>query len=383
MARRELWFAGMTREAIHIAIGARKARLLEMVRSGQPRPNRYSKDLDESSLARTLDAACDKGGDAYDFSFDIRVRAVPSDWFDPDRRERSAKAFQEALKLAKSGAPRPGWRSGKHGMAIDNQIGRHPEIFQPLRPEWFDPDRDERVIKLKEEILAYALAGGKRIHRKSAKNDEEMRFAEAIERFTSPSQHAYDAEFTAKLKLIRPDWFRDTKVEIVRHEDEKEKKMFLEMVASGVKRPSIKEQPKLARRLVRLIKKDEEFHRQIAMANPTWVGKSRDMKRFWIGLPDWLDKEYTHDGETLSIRKWATKLRCKENTLYQYLRDHTIEQAVKLHTRKNSLTCDGETMTLTQWANRLGITPPSLFGRLQSYPPEIALSPKNWENRKK
>jgi hypothetical protein len=354
-----------------------------MVRSGQSRPNRYSKDLDESSLARTLDAACDKGGDAYDFSFDLAVRAAPSDWFDPDRRERSAKAFQDALKLAKSGAPRPGNKSDSYNMAIDNQIGRHPEIFQPLRPEWFDPDRDERVIKLKEEILAYALAGGKRPGRKSAKNDEEMRFAEAIERFTSPSQHAYDAEFTTKLKAIRPDWFRDTKLELMRQRDEKDKKMFLEMAASGVKRPQFTKQRKLARLLSRLLNQDKEFHRQIAAANPAWVGMSRNMKQFWEGLPDWLDKEYTHSGETLSIRKWAVKLGCKENTLYQYLRDHTIEQAVKLHTRKKSLTCDGETLTLTEWSKRLGITPSSLSDRLKLHPPEIALSPKNWENRKK
>jgi AraC-like DNA-binding protein len=268
-------------------------------------------------------------------------------------------------------------------MAIDNQIGRHPEIFQPLRPDWFDPDRDERVIKLKEEILTLASSGAKRPVRKHADSAEMERLAEAIERFTSPSQHAYDAEFTTKLKLIRPDWFRDTKLEIMQRRDEEDKKKFIEMAASGAKRPPIKEQPKLARRLYKLINADEEFHRQIAAANPTWVGKSRDMKRFWIGLPDWLDKEYTHDGETLSIRKWATKLRCKENTLYQYLRDHTIEQAVKLHTRKKSLTCDGETLTLTQWSKKLGITPSSLFDRLRLHPPEIALSPKNWENRKK
>jgi AraC-like DNA-binding protein len=159
--------------------------------------------------------------------------------------------------------------------------------------------------------------------------------------------------------------------------------MFLEMATSKAKRPSIKEQPKLARRLLRLIDKDKEFHQQIAAANPAWVGKSRNMKQFWEGLPDWLDKEYTHAGETLSIRQWAAKWNCKENTLYQYLRDHTIEQAAKLYTHKKSLTCDGETLTLTEWSKKLGITPSSLFDRLRLHPPEIALSPKNWENRKK
>jgi hypothetical protein len=242
---------------------------------------------------------------------------------------------------------------------------------------------DERVARIKEEILAYALAGGKRPHRKSAKTEEEKRFAEAIERFTSPSQHAYDAEFTAKLKAIRSDWFRDTKIELARQRDENDKKMFLEMATSKAKRPSIKEQPKLARRLLRLIDKDKEFHQQITAANPAWVGKSRDMKAVWEDLPKWPDKEFTYEGETLSIREWAAKLGCKKNTLYQYLLNHTIEEAVKLQTRKRRLTCDGETMTLTKWAKKLGISPASLIGRLQSYPMEVALSPKNWENRNK
>ena len=382
MARQPNWFAGMSREAIEAEIEARKARLLQMIRSGQPRPSRYCNDSDERSLSRTLESACLKGSASYDLCFDISMRAVPSNWFDPDRYIRGKQAMQDALQRARSGGPRPRPKTGDpHETAMCSQVHWHQEIFSEIRPDWFDPDMDERVAKIKEEILALALSGVKRPVRKHAGSAELERLAEAIERFTSPSQHAYDAEFTAKLKLIRPDWFRDTKLELMQQRDENDKKKFIEMAASGAKRPSIKEQPKLARRLLRLINKDKEFHRQITAANPTWVGKSRDMKRFWDGLPDWLDKEYTHDGETLSIRKWAAKLRCKENTLYQYLRDHTIEQAVKLYTRK-ALTCDGETLTLTQWAKKLGITPSSLFGRLQSYQPEIALSPKNWENRK-
>ena len=384
MARKELWFAGMTRDAIHKAIEARKALLLQMVRSGQPRPSRYSDDSDENSLARTLEAACDENGQSYDFSFDVAVRSVPSDWFDADRYERGDKAREAVFKLARSGGSRPQAKAGDpFATAMCSQVHWHRDELFKIRPDWYDPDMADRVIQIKEEILAYASSGGKRPHRKSAKNEEEQRFAEAIERFTSPSQHAYDAEFTTKLKAIRPDWFRDTKLELAQQRDEEDKKIFLEMAANGAKRPSIKEHPKLARRLQKLLNKDKEFHQQITAANSTWVGNSRDMKAVWEDLPKWPDKEFTYEGETLSIREWAAKLGCKKNTLYQYLLNHTIEEAVKLQTRKRRLTCDGETMTLTKWAKKLGISPSSLVGRLQSYPMEIALSPKNWENRNK
>jgi hypothetical protein len=323
-----------------------------------------------------------KNSTSYDLSFDTAMRAVPSDWFDAERYVRGNKAREAVFKLAKSGGPRPQEKTGDpFTTAMCSQVHWHRDELSKIRPDWYDQDAADRVIRIKEEILALASSGAKRPARRYAGSAELERLAEAIDRFTSPSQHAYDAEFTAKLKALRPDWFRDTKLELMRQRDEEDKKKFVEMAAAGTKRPSIKEQPKLARRLLRLIDKDEEFHRQITAANPTWTGMSRNMKQFWEGLPDWLDKEYTHAGETLSIRGWAAKWGCKENTLYQYLRDHSIEQAAKLYTRKK-LICDGESMTLTKWAKKLGISPASLVGRLKSYPTEVALSPKNWENRK-
>ncbi|MFA5767620.1 MAG: hypothetical protein WC919_06885 [Candidatus Paceibacterota bacterium] len=379
---RQNWFAGMSREQIDAAIAAKKALLLQMIRSGQPRPRRYQGDKEERHLARSMEGYITKSSSSYDFSFDVAMRAVPSDWFDADRYDRGKQAMKDALERAHSGGPRPQPRTGDlRETAMNSQVNWHREIFEAIRPDWFDPDMEERVAKIKVEVLLLAQSGAKRPVRRYADSPELERLAEAIDRFTAPSQHAYDAEFTDKLRAIRPDWFRDTKLEIMRQRDEDAKKMFLAMATSGANRPPIKGQRKLARLLSRLINTDKEFHRQITEANPKWVGKKRDMKKVWESRPVRQDKEYTYEGETLSLSGWATKLGCKENTLYQYLLNHSIEQAVKLHTRK-MLTCDDESHTLTEWAKKLGISASSLCGRLNSYPPEVALSPKNWENRR-
>jgi hypothetical protein len=383
MAKRYNWFAGMTREEIEAAIAAKKALLLQMIRSGQPRPRRYQGDKEERHLARSMEGYITKGSSSYDFSFDTAIRSVPSDWFDADRYERGNKAREAVFKLARSGGPRPKEKTGDpFTTAMCSQVHWHRDELSKIRPDWYDPDAADRVTKIKEEILALAQSGAKRPVRRRAGSPEMERLAEAIDRFTAPSQHAYDAELTAKLREIRPDWFRDTKLELAQQRDDDAKKMFLEMAKNGKARPHYKRQRKLARLLSRLINADKEFHRQITEANPAWTGNSRNMKKVWENRPKWPNKEYTYAGETLSIREWAIRLGCKENTLYQYLLNHSIEEAVKLYTRKK-LTCDGETMTRTQWAEKLGITVSSLTGRLKSYSPEIALSPENWENRNK
>lgn len=322
----------MTREEIDAAIAAKKALLLQMIRSGQPRPTRYTDDPVQRNLARSIEAYCFKGSLSYDLVFDTKMRAVPSDWFDPDKYDRGKKAKDDALEIAKNGGPRPSSNGNKHEKEMYHATYWYREEFEIIRPDWFD-DVDERVAKIKTEILALASSGAKRPVRRRAGSAELERLAEAIDRFTAPSQHAYDAELTAKLRLIRPDWFRDTKLEIMRQQDEGSKKMFLEMAASGAKRPQFTKQRKLARLLSRLIDADEEFHRQIMAANPAWTGMSRDMKKVWEGRPVWQDREFTYAGETLSIREWAAKLGCKEKTLYQYLLLHSIEEAIEWHTR--------------------------------------------------
>lgn len=50
----------------------------------------------------------------------------------------------------------------------------------------------------------------------------------------------------------------------------------------------------------------------------------------------WYDKKYTHGGETLSLRGWASKLGCKESVLYSYLLRHTIVEAVAWYARPKS-----------------------------------------------
>ena len=44
---------------------------------------------------------------------------------------------------------------------------------------------------------------------KKMNKDEERELAEALEHYTNPDDPQYDAEFTAELRRIRPDWFND------------------------------------------------------------------------------------------------------------------------------------------------------------------------------
>jgi hypothetical protein len=184
------------------ASASRKTKLLELARSGAPRPttdkgygDRYGRTYDVlgNALSHYLSPNCL----SYDEAFATEIYALRPDWFPKGRRELTKKEF---LELARSGGARPS-RS-----RLDNYCqkgsGSYDAEFaaelRQLRPDWFWTETD----RLKAELLKLASDGGPR---PSAKNTGLILYR-AFRRYTRENEKP-DAALIAELQTIRPDWF--------------------------------------------------------------------------------------------------------------------------------------------------------------------------------
>jgi hypothetical protein len=103
-------------------------------------------------------------------------------------------------------------------------------------------------------------------------------------------------------------------------------------------------------------------------------------------------KQYTCNGETLTASEWAKKLGRSRERIRQRLEKYPVEVALyavppapPLRTGRfpeKRRTCNGETLTTKEWAEKLKITVDTLRYRLKHSSPEIVLS-GNWERRRK
>jgi hypothetical protein len=141
----------------------KKRRLLELAESGAAKPDKSDK------LCAALIRYC--GGGCYDDEFNKQIRALRPDWF----ADTAAAIKAELLKLAESGAPRPSSSAWLKYQA------------NPL------PSSTVDEAEHAEDVYDVAIA--------------EQRLGRALINYTNKSRKTYDADFDAKIRALRPDWF--------------------------------------------------------------------------------------------------------------------------------------------------------------------------------
>jgi DNA-binding Lrp family transcriptional regulator len=93
------------------------------------------------------------------------------------------------------------------------------------------------------------------------------------------------------------------------------------------------------------------------------------------------DKEYTLDGETLTVKGWARKLQIRPSRLIRRLEDYIPEVALDNAEYKRVSTSsvsrdyeyDGKILSISGWAAQLNISAEQVRHRLRRYPVDVAL----------
>ena len=149
---------------------AKKQRMLELAANGATKP------VNSEKLGLALRRYCSHS--CYDANFHNKLRALRPDWFTADGAllpmvpTSTIETKEELLKMAESGKPRPS----------SNVLIRCMNDPMP------DKTAEER-----EDIYHYAGA--------------EQRLGRALINYTNKSRKTYDADFDAKIRALRPDWF--------------------------------------------------------------------------------------------------------------------------------------------------------------------------------
>lgn len=167
--------------------GPNKAALLEIARSGGPRPSNKPHSVWLSRYTRPTKS--------YDPEFTKEIKALRPDWFD-----YKVAMKNKLLEVAKAGDPRPMTNStlGKWLTKAKKDKAFLKRLYK-LRPDW-------EHISLKDKLLEMAKQGAPR----PAPSNSTHSIYQAFRRHTNQygkDHSTYDPEFTNKLKNLRPDWF--------------------------------------------------------------------------------------------------------------------------------------------------------------------------------
>lgn len=186
----------------------KKERLIEMASSGMEAPKT------KTSLGETLRRLLRKSSSIYDPSFTKNIEKIRSDWIDT-HITMANKYKEQLLKIAENGDCRP--IKGKHPLGIrlncytNKASGSYDHVFcgriKKLRKDWFRDNSSVKKNKIK--ILRIAEEMGERPNQKTSK------LGVALSNYTYTTSKCYDSEFDAKIRALRPDWFRKTSKEKV------------------------------------------------------------------------------------------------------------------------------------------------------------------------
>lgn len=202
------WF---DREKFERAAKARRE-VLELAKSGAPRPSRLSKDPHERQLAYALNM---HNYDLNTYPWWQEIYAIRPDWFDPDIKNRVAENKRRLLEIARSGGKRPSKKSKdpetrRLGSAIEVCTAKYQQSYdeafdkeiRTLRPDWFDPDRNTRLADMREKFLQLARSGAPR-PKERAVDPEERKMGQLLRRVIKKFP-----EFAEEMRRARPEWFR-------------------------------------------------------------------------------------------------------------------------------------------------------------------------------
>lgn len=175
---------------------------------------------------------------------------------------------QQLIKLAMGGKNKPHY-STSLGNSFNYYIKSDPgfkRVIKEIRPDWFVSIPIQIANKKKKLLLDMAS-------KNKTRPTQKTKLGKSLSSYTKKSSKNYDAEFTNKIKKIRPQWLI-SQTEIANNN----KKMLLEMATQDKARPTQK--TKLGIRLSEYTKKcsktyDHKFAAKIKKIRPEWfVGQT-------------------------------------------------------------------------------------------------------------
>jgi hypothetical protein len=187
----------------------KKHKLIELAKSGKPRPKQKRASHDESVLASALCLYCSKNSKSnYDPVFKAEISSLAPSWF--SKRITPDEYKVQLLQLAESGADKPIPSTNKklsHELhKFTNHKSEHYDAvfidkLRKISPLWLET-KDEKQRKIKDKLLEMVRAGVDRPN-VTAKDPIEYRLYWSLRRFTDSKSPQYDAEFTEGVR----DWF--------------------------------------------------------------------------------------------------------------------------------------------------------------------------------
>lgn len=173
-----------------------KADLFELAEMGAEKPHMKTK------LGTALHHYCHPKSATYDPEFRQRITELRPDWF-----FAHTTPWKRAIvrQLAKSGADAPdNLYTFTRPSASNYDEDFHEELME-LRPDWFVNGMEKRTMALKEQILEIARSGAPR----PGYRYKDWNLYTAFRRYTMPdiADAMFDAEFFNELYALRPEWF--------------------------------------------------------------------------------------------------------------------------------------------------------------------------------
>jgi hypothetical protein len=253
-----------------------KKRLLEMARSGKPKPK--PSVASEKCFISMLQNYTRKQSRSYDQDFDREIHLIRPDWFE----DTTAPKKQKLLEMARKGEKRPTMKSDKRlSWILTCYISKNNESYDPkfdaeiraLRPDWFENKADLK----KQKLIEMARKGQKRPNFHS----KDKGISSALMGYTNTKSSCYDPEFDAEIRTLRLDWFERTAIRNADGSTSKrrvssalKKQKLLEMARKGGERPNSRS-TKLGSALICYtnIKNgsyDPAFDAEIRALRPSW-----------------------------------------------------------------------------------------------------------------
>lgn len=173
----------------------KKRQLIDLAISGGEKP------LSSTSLGIAMKNYMSPSNTAYDIEFSEKLRKIRPDWF----LDIANSNRQRILELATSGAEKP-HHATQLGVALNNYIRKNSTSYnkdfavkiRKMRPDWF-----RATVANKRQILKLAMSGGEKPHKGTA-------IGSSLSCYVSPSSKSYDKSFSEKIRKLRPDWFANT-----------------------------------------------------------------------------------------------------------------------------------------------------------------------------
>jgi hypothetical protein len=208
----------------HPEIDKQKKRLLDIVSSGDPRPNR------STDLGKALRKCTTKTSSCYDPAFINKVRRIDPQWL-ATLCDIAGQKKRLLLGMARKGRARPKQETPL-GKALFRYTSKKCPSYDPdfdkqirgLAPQWF-VTRSEIANQKKQRLIEMA-------RRKLPKPSRKTKLGEALSNYTQKTSDCYDPDFDRKIRRTAPQWFAP-----ISAASDRKKRMLLGMARKGCPRP--------------------------------------------------------------------------------------------------------------------------------------------------